>query len=170
MVPLLLIGLYTGARASAILEASPYRGTGRAFVDLERGLYYRRADGAAETKKRRPPVPLPPRLLAHMRRWVRKGLINTHFVEWGGKPVKSVKRSFQTAVEVAGLEGHVIPHTLRHTAVTWLLLNGVSIWDASAFTGMSPEMVSEVYGHHSPEFLKAAVEGIGRKPNVGPGA
>ena len=40
---------------------------GRAFVDLDRGIYYRRKQGAAKTNKRQPPVPIPPRLLAHLR-------------------------------------------------------------------------------------------------------
>jgi integrase len=66
----ILIGLYTGTRSGAILTASPYRGEGRSFVDLERGLFYRLAEGAVETKKRQPPVPLPARLLAHMRRGI----------------------------------------------------------------------------------------------------
>lgn len=47
-------------------------------------------------------APLPHRLLAHMRRWVDRKIITTCFVEWNGKPVKSVKNAFARAVEVAG--------------------------------------------------------------------
>jgi hypothetical protein len=69
----MLIALYTGTRAGAIASASPRRGEGRSFVDLERGIFYRLAEGAMPSKKRQPPAPIPPRLLAHLRRWHDKG-------------------------------------------------------------------------------------------------
>ena len=50
------------------------------------------------TNKRQPPVPLPRRLIAHLRRWVAKGIVSKHFVEWNGRPVKSVKTAFKTAL------------------------------------------------------------------------
>ena len=98
----ILIAIYTGSRAGAVMTASPYRGEGRSYVDLKGSIFYRLAEGSHETNKRQPPVPLPPRLLAHMRRWVSKGLIGEHFVEWNGKPVKSVKTAFKTALRLAG--------------------------------------------------------------------
>ena len=64
----ILIGLYTGTRAGAIASASPYAEPGRSYVDLERGIFYRKAIGKRATKKRQPPAPVPPRLLAHLRR------------------------------------------------------------------------------------------------------
>jgi hypothetical protein len=44
-----------------------------------------------QTKKRQPPVKLPPRLLAHMRRWAAHGLARKTVVEWNGKSVESVR-------------------------------------------------------------------------------
>src|ERR1700680_906868 len=38
----ILIGLYTGTRAGAIATASPYAEPGRSYVDLERGIFYRK--------------------------------------------------------------------------------------------------------------------------------
>jgi hypothetical protein len=38
----ILIGLYTGTRAGAIAAASPYPETGRSFVDLDHGIFYRK--------------------------------------------------------------------------------------------------------------------------------
>ena len=69
----ILIGLYTGTRAGAIASASPYRRDGHSFVDLDQGIFYRLAIGRRATNKRQTPAPIPPRLLAHMRRWVRRG-------------------------------------------------------------------------------------------------
>jgi integrase len=127
----ILIGLYTGTRASAIASASPYRNTGHSFVDLDQGIYYRLAIGKRATNKRQTPAPIPQRLLAHMRRWVDRGIVVSHFVEWHGAPVKSVKTGFNHAVTLAGLWGRVTPHTLRHTAATWLMQAGVPIWQAA---------------------------------------
>lgn len=161
----ILVGLYTGTRAAAIASASPYPAVGRSFVDLEAGLYYRRARGYEETNKRQPTVPIPPRLLAHMRRWVRRGLIRQHLVEFNGKPVRSVKTAFKRAVLLAGIEPPASPHTLRHTAATWLMQNGVNLWQAAGFLGMSVEILQRVYGHHHPDFLKEATRGISYRPN-----
>ena len=85
-----------------------------------------------------------------------------YFVTWHGKPVRSVKKGFARAVALAGLSG-VTPHTLRHTAATWLMQNGVPIWEAAGFLGMSPEMLARVYGHHHPDHLRNAAGKIGSK-------
>ena len=151
----ILIGLYTGTRAAAIASASPRRGDGRSYVDLERGLFYRLAEGKRASNKRQPPVPLPPHLLSHMRRWVDLGIAKDYFVEWRGKPVGSVSKAFISASQKAGLDGKVTPHTLRHTAATWLMQNGADIWSAAGFLGMSPELVEKTYGHHHPDYLQA---------------
>ena len=159
----ILIGLYTGTRASAIAAASPYRDTGHSFVDLEQGIYYRLAIGRRATNKRQSPAPLPPRLLAHMRRWVRRGIITTHFVEWHGAPIKSVKTGFRHAVQIAKLWGKVTPHTLRHTAATWLMQRGVPIWQAAGYLGMSAQIIERTYGHHHPDYMRGAAEAITAK-------
>ena len=105
--------------------------------------------------------PLPPRLLAHMRRWVDCNLIKGHFVEFNGEAVASVKTGFGRAARLAGLLGKVTPHTLRHTAATWLMQSGTDRWQAAGYLGMSVEILERVYGHHHPDFLQAAVAAIG---------
>jgi integrase len=158
-----LIGLYTGTRASAIASASPYRRDGHSFVDLDQGIFYRLAIGRRATNKRQTPTPIPPRLLAHMRRWVRRGVVTSHFVEWQGVPVKSVKTGFKHAVSLAGLWGKVTPHTLRHTAATWLMQRGVPIWQAAGYLGMSAEVLERTYGHHHPDYMRVAAQAITSK-------
>jgi integrase len=159
----ILIGIYTGTRAGAIATASPIRAIGRSFVDLDQGIFYRLAQGKRATNKRQPPAPIPPRLLAHLRRWQRLGLCRSHFVEFNGKPIASVKTAFSRAVTLAGLspgQGKIIPHTLRHTAATWLMQRGVPVWEAAGYLGMSVEILDRVYGHHSPDHLKGAADAI----------
>jgi integrase len=159
----ILIGLYTGTRASAIAAASPYRDLGHSFVDLDLGIYYRLAIGRRPTNKRQTPAPIPPRLLAHTRRWVRLGIVTSHFVEWQGASVKSVKTAFRHAVALAGLWGRVTPHTLRHTAATWLMQRGVPIWQAAGYLGMSAAMIERTYGHHHPDYMRGAANAITAK-------
>jgi integrase-like protein len=88
------------------------------------------------------------------------------FVEFNGKPVASVKKGFKTAVGLARLRGRVTPHTLRHTAATWLMQRGVPIWAAAGFLGMAPEVLQETYGHHHPDHLQGAAAAIGQKGPV----
>jgi integrase len=162
----ILIGVYSGTRAGAIASASPIAAIGRSFVDLDRGIFYRLAEGAQRTNKRQPPVPIPPRLLAHMRRWKQKKLIARHFVEFNGEGVVSVKTGFKRAVKLAGLTGKVSPHTLRHTAATWLMQTGTDPWQAAGFLGMSVEVLLNTYGHHHPDHMKEAVANIATKPKA----
>jgi hypothetical protein len=94
-----LVGLYTGTRHAAICGATLHPAIGRGYVDVERGLFYRRAEGARETKKRQSPIRLPQRLLAHLQRWHRLGIATHAVVEWNGKPVRSVRRGFAASAQ-----------------------------------------------------------------------
>jgi len=157
----ILVALYTGTRSSAICGAALMPTIGRGHVDLDRGVFYRRAIGRRQTKKRQPPVRLPPRLLAHLRRWKRLGLSRKTVIEWNGAPVQSVRKGFEAAVKAAGLGVDVTPHILRHTCATWLMQNGVDLWDAAGFLGMTVQQLETTYGHHHPDFQREAAEALG---------
>lgn len=159
-----LVALYTGTRAGSICGASLRQVSGRGYIDLERGIFYRRAAGTRETKKRQPPVPLPPRLLAHIRRWSELGLCKNAVVEWNGKPVLRVTKGFARAVKDAKLTGSVTPHTLRHTAATWMKEAGAETSDVAKYLGMTEAMVEERYGHIGPMAHARALAAIGRRP------
>jgi hypothetical protein len=62
---------------------------------------------------------------------------------------------------LAGLTGRVTPHTLRHTAATWLMQAGVDKWEAAGYLGMGVEMLDRVYGHHHPDHLRNAARALG---------
>jgi integrase len=157
----ILIGLYTGTRSSAICGAALMPTIGRGHVDLDRGVFYRRAIGRRQTKKRQTPVKLPARLLAHMRRWRRQGLSRNAIVEWNGRAVESVRKGFAAAVRGAGLGDDVTPHILRHTCATWLMQKGVDLWDAAGFLGMTMQQLEATYGHHHPDYQREAAEALG---------
>jgi integrase len=150
----ILVALYTGTRASAVCGAALQPTIGHGRVDLDGGVFYRRPAGRPETKKRQPAVPLPDHLLAHMRRWKRRG--QRFAVEWNGEPVKSIDKAFANVVADAGLGNDVTPHTLRHTAATWLMQSGTDMWEAAGYLGMTVEMLSQRYGHHHPDHLSGA--------------
>ena len=144
----ILVGLYTGTRASAICGAALAPTPDSGYIDLEQGVFYRRPEGEKETTKRRPTVAIPARLLAHMRRWKRLG--SGYVVEWLGRPVERVSKGFAAVVAESGLE-RVSPHTLRHTAITWAMQDGVKLWAAAGYFGVTVEMLEKVYGHHHPD-------------------
>ena len=166
----ILVGLYTGTRASAITGATKVRTEGYGYVDIRRGLFYRLAEGAIETKKRQPPVPLPDRLLGHIDRWTRdqgdKTISKKFIVEFRGEGVMEVNKAFSSAVKAAGLGPDVTPHVLRHTAATWMMQNGADLWSAAGYLGMTPELLQRVYGHHHPDYQENARAAIVRKPTM----
>ena len=165
-----LVGLYTGTRSSAICGAALTPAIGRGHVDLDAGVFYRKAIGRRQTKKRQPPVKLPPSLLAHMRRWRDRGISKTAVVEWNGKPIAKVRKAFAAAVKASGLNAIVsarlgydvaiTPHVLRHTAATWLMQAGVDLWEAAGFLGMTVKQLEETYGHHHPDFQDQAANAL----------
>jgi integrase len=144
----IVLGLYSGTRAGAILATGWRPHPSGGYLDLENRVLYRKAAGERETTKRRPPMRIEPRLLAHLSRW-RRSATGPYVIEWEGKPVKSIKRSWARARAAAGLGPEVTPHTLRHTFVTWKLQAGVPIWVVAGLAGMSPRIVESVYGHHA---------------------
>jgi integrase len=154
----ILVGLYTGTRHAAICSAAFTPAIGRGQIDLDAGVFYRHRRGSRQTKKRQTPVRLPERLLAHLRRWKRLGIAKRAVVEWNGKPVTSVRKSFDTAASAAGIGRHITPHILRHTAATWAMQRGSDAWAAAGYLGMSPEVLERVYGHHHPDFQRDVAE------------
>lgn len=153
----ILIGLYTGTRKEAILRMGYAPNTVGGRFDLERGVMYRRADQERQTAKRRTPAKIPRQLAAHLRRWQRDGEL--WVIHWRGDRIARIDKAFRALTREAGLPD-VTPHTLKHTAITWALQQGASIWDAAGFFATSPETIERVYGHHSPDFQASAVRAI----------
>lgn len=179
LVRFILIGLYTGTRHDAILRLGWMENTLGGWIDTDAGRIYRRAAGARQTKKRQPPARLPDRLLAHLRRWrrldedlkerarreVEEEAGETKLkpgypfvVTYLGEPLMKERRAFRTACTAAGLGPEVVPHTMRHTAATWLMQAGVDVWQAAGVLGMTAEQLEETYGHHHPDFQKGVAK------------
>lgn len=157
-----LAALYTGTRAGAICGAALQPTIGHGWVDLENGVFYRRTAGMRKTKKRQPSIRLPPRLLAHMRRWKRYGTANNWLIEWQGESIKRLNKAFRSVRKSAGLDDAVCPHTLRHTAITWQAQLGVPAHEICGFFGITLETFERVYGHHHPDYQSNAVNAFSR--------
>jgi integrase len=149
----ILFGIYTGRRKEAILSLRWSQ------VDLEAQRIDFEVPGRQRTKKQRGAVPIPLRLLPHLRRARKRGSDLGYVLHIDGKPISDIKKGFGAACARAGLE-HVTPHTLRHTAATWLMQRGANTWQASGFLAMSAKMLIEVYGHHHPDHMREAAEAI----------
>jgi integrase len=163
----ILLGLYTGTRHDAMLKLQWGPNTTGGWVDLGAGVLYRRPREATDKGKRRPAIPIPPRLLPHLRRW--RGLTARFVIEWQGKPIASQeRRAWGRARELAGLGPDVTPHVLRHTCATWLLQHGVSIYDVAGVLGCGENVIRRTYGHHAHDQLRAAVEAFSRRPTRAP--
>jgi integrase len=152
-----LIGLYTGRRKEAILSLRWPQ------VDLNAKTINFEVFGRKRTNKRRGIVPIPPRLLPHLRRASRRGTDLGYVLHINGERIRDIRKGFARACERAGLEG-VTPHTLRHTCATWLMQAGTDLWQAAGFLSMSMETLTRVYGHHHPDYQRQAAENIGRRP------
>jgi integrase len=114
-------------------------------VDLEAGRIDFEVAGRRRTNKKRGVIQIPPRLLPHLRRARKRGTDLGYVLHINGNRIKDLKRGFAAACDRAGLEG-VSPHTLRHTAATWLMQSGTDIWQASGFLSMSMETLQRVMG------------------------
>jgi integrase len=153
----ILLGLYTGRRKEAILSLRWPQ------VDLKAGLIDFEIPDRKPTKKGRGTVRISSRLLPHLRRLRKRGTDLGYVLHINGRRIKDIKKGFEAACKRAGLE-EVTPHTLRHTAATWLMQRGTPTWEAAGFLAMSEKMLRDVYGHQHPDFQKTAAENIGSRP------
>lgn len=154
----ILIALYTGTRKEAILGLRFTPHTAGGWINTETGVMYRKAEDVRETKKRRPPVRMPRKLLGHAKRWERR---QTWAVEYRGGRVGSIKNAWRTIVDDSGLSD-VTPHTLKHTAITWAMHRGVPLADAAGFFGTSIATLEAVYLHHHVDFQKKTAAAMDR--------
>lgn len=147
----IILALTTAGRSAAILELTWSR------VDFKRGII--RLSTGEGRGKGRATVP--------MNKDAREALemaageaITPYVVEWGGKPVKSIKKGFFRACERAGLKG-VSPHVLRHTAACWLAMDGASMKEIAHLLGHKDSRITErIYIHLSPDYLRNAVKSL----------
>lgn len=141
-----LLALKTAARKGAIIDLR------WSAVDMERRLI---DFGQGHGNKRRSIVPIDDQLLEALRE-AKELACTPYVIEHNGRRVHSIKTAFRAAARRAGLTG-ISPHTLRHTAATWAVMEGVPLAEVARLLGDTEKMIEKVYGKHSPDYLRRAV-------------
>lgn len=144
----IILGLSTGARAGAILDLTWDR------VDFaQRTIDYRPA-GRVQTNKRRTVVPMNQRAFAALQE-AHAARLSDHVIEYGGKPVASVKKAIARLSQRTGIA--FSPHVLRHTCAVWMAQDNVPMQMISQYLGhTSLRMTEQVYARYSPGFMADA--------------
>lgn len=160
----ILMALHTTARAGAILGLT----WDRISFDLNRIDF--NEPGKRRTRKRRAVVAMTPEIRVALLE-AKKSALSEFVIEYAGGQVGSIKNGFEQATRRAKLED-VTPHTLRHTAATWMAQRGVAMFEIAGMLGNSVRMVETVYAKHHPDFMSNATSalsdaiGIGNAPPV----
>lgn len=72
-----------------------------------------------------------------------------HIVEYKGKPVTTIRKSFNNACDLAGITVPVRMYDLRHLFATTMLANGADLAAVSKLMGHSTvKMTADVYYHY----------------------
>jgi len=178
----LLIGVYTGTRPGATKRLRWVPSTADGWFDLDNEVLHRRGDDVAETNKRQPPARIHRRLLPWLRRWYKADMIEgvacqrvvdgkrvklrqevSYVIHYGRKPVKKLRRSWNSVRIEAKQTRPDGEHIMRHTAATWQMRSGVNVVEASGYLGMSVKTLLETYGHHHPDFQESAAKATGKR-------
>lgn len=165
----LLVAVMTGTRASRIQDASFVKEPGRPYIDLTKGIFYRAAlNEKVALNKRADPIVIPERLLRMMKRW-HEGRGKTpgcrYLIEYQGRTV-DCRRGFHTLKkEVLSPERAEVlnRHSLKHTAVTMLLKDGVSVEAVAQYVSTTPEVIRQVYSHLIPGELSEVHRSLNKK-------
>jgi integrase len=154
------LALYTGARPGALLQL---RWTQVQFNKGDHGHIDFNVPGATRTSKGRAIIPMNAKIKAMMQR-----AQATHGSDLGpvicraGKQIADIGKSIESALHRAALEG-VTPHTLRHTAGTWLAQRGVPLRQIGGWLGHSDDRTTALYAHHHPDYMNEARAAMSRR-------
>lgn len=150
-----LLGLYTMARPTAILELTWDR------VDFPRRLIDLNPAGRKQTSKRRPVVKMNDELHDALDEAFRARQI-AHVIERGGKPIENIKKAFQAASERSGI--HVTPYMLRHTGAVWAAEEGISMSALAQYMGHDDDSTTQRhYARYSPDYLVSVANAVQRR-------
>jgi integrase len=150
-----LLGLYTMARPTAILELTWDR------VDFQRKQIDLNPKGRRQTKKRRPVVALNDEAMDALET-AHKARQSEYVIERGAKPIANIKKAFQAASARSGIK--VTPYTLRHTGAVWAAEAGASMDELAQFMGHDDSATTSThYARYSPGHLRGVATKVQRQ-------
>lgn len=130
-------------------------------VDFTAGVirFDREALEGARKIKRRVAVPIADSLLPVLARAWEERISDTWVLDQDGELYQAWRALMSAAAKETGDEGFIgmTPHDLRRTWATQAARAGVSLWDIAGVLGDSLKVVTEHYAHHSPDYLRSAV-------------
>lgn len=149
----ILMGLYTGGRKTALLTLKWSQ------VNFKENLIYLKSDTGAENKKHAT-IPITRRLRTFLLLARKRGTPFGNVIHAHQAQLQDIKGSFKAACIRAGLD-NVTPHTLRHTAASWMVQAGVPVFEVARYLGhTSSAMVERTYGHLAPNHLHQAAAAL----------
>ena len=148
----IVLALSTAGRMTAILDLTWDQ------IDFERGIV--RLGTGERRRKGRATVPMTDsarrELLA-----AAQARTSDRVIEYGGDPVRTVRKAFATAADAAGVPW-CTPHVLRHTAAVWMAEDGVPMAEIAQYLGHTDSRITErVYARFSPTHLRRAASSLG---------
>ncbi|XKG61968.1 site-specific integrase [Caenispirillum salinarum] len=150
------VALASASRPGPVLELK----TDQVVVSGDALILHLNPFGRQQTNKKRPVVRIEDPATVALIKEACSRSTSGYLVEWAGKPIKSIKKAFATAMARAGFPD-VTPYVLRHTAATWMAQAGVPLWEIADYLGHSDtRMVEKVYAHHHPDHRKKSTDAM----------
>tara|TARA_R110000824_G_scaffold258510_1_gene447480 strand:+ start:295 stop:1296 length:1002 start_codon:yes stop_codon:yes gene_type:complete len=152
---LIIVAVHTGLRPGELLGLTWDR------IDLRNKLILFNPDD--QKNKSAGAVPLNDDAYRVIR--ARRFKTKTYLFEYLGKRIKSVRKSFNTALRNAGIpivKGSS-PKMLRHTCATWMVQHGVHLKKVAKVLRHESITTTEIYTHLTDEDAREAVNTLSRK-------
>ena len=147
------LAVNTGCRKEKLLSLEWAR------VDLHRCIFYLEGRQIKSGKRRSIPINTAAQGALLSRLEFRKDYCPNSpwvFAHESGERLRSIKNSFSSACESAGIKDFRI-HDLRHTCAAWLVSSGAQLAEVKELLGHSTITMTERYAHLSPERVRSAV-------------
>ena len=142
----IMIAMETAQRKSAIVELTWDQ------IDFDNNRIVFNKPGRAQTKKKRPTIPISPRLRPFLE-LIKSEAINKYVLDKDTGVYEAV-RSFTKKLDIEGVH----PHVFRHTWATHAVMRGVSLNKVAQFLGDRIKTVEDNYAHLQPDYLEDVFE------------
>jgi integrase len=163
----LILAVSTAARPNAPCAITP------GMVNLPGNFVTLLPPGMQQNpKKRRPTLPLCATLRGWLEAWLQPEAMRYEssrrtiecmptLITWRGKPIDNIKEGFVRLKDAAGLtDPLIIPYTVRHTMITWIMKQRVPEWDREVWFGHKEpgNATTAGYIHLDPDYLRPAAQ------------
>jgi len=144
-----MIGIDTGMRRTEILSIQ------KQHIDLEkRIIYIPKAKAGARVQ------PITNRLAEYLKQWLAVVKDSSAYLfPYKDSHQMDNRKSFRKVVELAGLDpDEVTPHTLRHTAVSHMVQDGIDLPTVMRVSGHKTLTMVQRYAHQDDPHIMAAMD------------